>query len=304
MRITLRQLGVFVAIARYGTVTRAAQELNLTQSAASMALADLETQLDCLLFDRAGKRLQLNDLGRQLLPRAMTTLAHAEGIEALARGQGDQVGSLKIGASLTIGNYSMPPIIASFMREHPQSQLTLDIANTSHIIAALGQFELDIGFIEGYCHAPDLEVIPWRQDELVVFAAPSHPLAAKTDLRESDLAAAAWVLREPGSGTREVFDNAVMGRLPNLHVLLELGHTEAIQRVVSSGLGIGCASRLSLQESLDNGALVVLPTPFWNLSRQFFALIHRQKYRTFGLERFLEHCFREANALPSNWQHT
>ncbi|HEX5360727.1 MAG TPA: LysR family transcriptional regulator [Fluviicoccus sp.] len=293
MRITLKQLGVFTAVARYGTVTRAAQELSLTQSAASMALADFETQLGCLLFDRAGKRLQLNDLGRQLLPKAITTLAHAQGIEELARGQGDQVGSLKIGASLTIGNYSMPPLIASFMREHPQSQLTLDIANTSNIITALGQFELDIGFIEGYCHAPDLEVIPWRQDELVIFAAPSHPLSQQQMLIESDFNDAEWVLRESGSGTREIFDNAVMGRLSRVNVLLELGHTEAIQRVVASGLGIGCASRLSLQESLDNGALKILPTPFWNLNRQFFVLIHRQKYRTFGLIRFLEHCFRQ-----------
>lgn len=291
MRITLKQLGVFAAVARYGTVTRAAHELNFTQSAASMALADLETQLASQLFDRTGKRLQLNDLGRKLLPTVITTLAHAQSIEDIARGQDDQIGSLKIGASLTIGNYSMPSLIAAFMAEHPQSRLTLDIANTSHIITALEHFELDIGFIEGYCHAPDLEVIPWRHDELVVFSAPSHPLASKACLTEADLDHAAWILREPGSGTREIFDNAVLGRLPHLQVLLELGHTEAIQRVVASGLGIGCASRLSLQESLLNDSLKILPTPFWNLSRQFFVLIHRQKYRTFGLERFLTHCF-------------
>ena len=291
MRITLKQLAVFVAVARHGTVTRAAQELNFTQSAASMALSDFETQLNCLLFDRVGKRLQLNDLGRHLLPQAISTLTHAQEVENLAKGLGDRVGSLKVGASLTTGNYSMPPLIASFMRDHPQCQLTLEIANTSHIIASLEQFEIDIGFIEGFCHAPDLEVIPWREDELVVFAAPSHPLANKAGLTENDLGDAAWVLREPGSGTREVFDNAVLGRLPNLHVLLELGHTEAIQRVVAGGLGIGCASRLSIEESVLNRSLVILPTPFWNLRRQFFALVHRQKYRTYGLNKFMEHCF-------------
>jgi DNA-binding transcriptional LysR family regulator len=290
MRITLKQLAVFVAVARHGTVTRAAQELNLTQSAASMALSDFEGQLDCLLFDRIGKRLQLNDLGRKLLPQAINTVAHATELEELARGHGDKVGSLKIGASLTIGNYSMPPLIATFMRQHPQCQLSLEIANTSHIISALEHFELDVGFIEGFCHAPNLEVIPWQQDELVVFAAPSHPLAQKMLLTETDFADAEWILREAGSGTREVFDNAVIGRLQHIHVLLELGHTEAIQRVVASGLGIGCASRLSLSEALASNALTILPTPFWNLSRQFFILIHRQKYRTYGLERFIEHC--------------
>jgi len=290
MRITLKQMAVFVAVARHGTVTRAAQELNLTQSAASMALADFEGQLNCLLFDRIGKRLQLNDLGRKLLPQAINTVAHASELEDLARGHGDKVGSLKIGASLTIGNYSMPPLIATFMRQHPQCQLSLDIANTSHIIAALEHFELDVGFIEGFCHAPNLEVIPWQQDELVVFAAPTHPLAQKEQLNEADFADAEWILREAGSGTREIFDNAVIGRLQHLNVLLELGHTEAIQRVVASGLGIGCASRLSLSEALASRTLMILPTPFWNLSRQFFILIHRQKYRTYGLEKFIEHC--------------
>lgn len=294
MRITLRQLSVFVAVARYGTVTRAAGELNLTQSAASMALADLETQLNSQLFDRAGKRLQLNDLGRKLLPNAITTLAHAQSIEDIARGDDDQVGSLKIGASLTIGNYLMPPLIAAFLREHPRSRLTLDIANTSQIITALGQFDLDIGFIEGHCHAPELEVIPWRHDELVVFAAPAHPLAKRQELAESDFEQVDWVLREPGSGTREIFDNAVSGRLSHPRILLELGHTEAIQRVVASGLGVGCASRLTVEEGVRNGSIRILPTPFWNLDRRLFILIHRQKYRTHGLNRFLDYCMRLA----------
>ena len=227
---------------------------------------------------------------QKLLSHAINTVAHANELEAIARGHGDKVGSLKIGASLTVGNYLMPPLVASFMRQHPQCQLSLEIANTSQVIHALEQFELDIGFIEGFCHAPNLEVIPWQHDELVVFAAPSHPLAQKDTLDESDFHDAQWILREAGSGTREIFDNAVIGRLPHFNVLLELGHTEAIQRVVASGLGIGCASRLSLDEAISSGALVILPTPFWNLGRQFFALIHRQKYRTYGLEQFMNHC--------------
>ncbi len=292
MRITLKQLAVFEAVAKHGTVTRAAAELNLTQSAASMALSDFEGQLDCLLFDRIGKRLQLNDLGRKLLPHAINTVAHANELESIARGHGDKVGSLKIGASLTVGNYLMPPLIAAFMREHPQCQLSLEIANTSQIIQALEQFELDIGFIEGFCHAPNLEVMPWQSDQLVVFAAPTHPLAQQQNqqaLTETDFQDAQWILREAGSGTREVFDNAVIGRLHHIHVLLELGHTEAIQRVVASGLGIGCASRLSLDEAIQSQTLTILDTPFWNLNRQLFILIHRQKYRTYGVECFIKH---------------
>lgn len=297
MRITLKQLAIFEAVAKHGTVTRAAAELNLTQSAASMALSDFEGQLNCLLFDRIGKRLQLNDLGRKLLPHAINTVAHANELESIARGLGDKVGSLKIGASLTVGNYLMPSLIARFMAEHPQCQLKLEIANTSQIIHALEQFELDIGFIEGFCHSPNLEAIPWQSDELVVFCAPVHPLAKKQTLgvlHENDFQDAQWILREAGSGTREVFDNAVIGRLAQVHILLELGHTEAIQRVVASGLGIGCASRLSLDEAMQTGTLTILNTPFWSLKRQLFMLIHRQKYRTYGIECFIQHTIDKA----------
>lgn len=290
MRITLKQLEVFIAVAQEGNVTRAAGQLSITQSATSMALADFETQLGRKLFDRVGKRLQLNDSGRLLLPKAIDTVARAAEIENIAASDADLIGKLKIGASLTIGNYVMPGLIGSFMRAHPGSHLQLDVGNTRQIVQQLEQFHIDLGFIEGFCHEPDIEVIPWCEDELVIFAAPDHPLAHKPKLNETDLSEADWILREPGSGTREIFDNAVLGRISKLNLLMELSHTEAIQRVVESGIGISCSSRLTLSDALARGSLVELKTPFLDLKREFFILVHRQKYRTQGLEQFLDYC--------------
>lgn len=289
MRITLKQLEVFIAVAQEGNVTRAASQLSITQSATSMALADFETQLGRKLFDRVGKRLQLNDTGRLLLPKAIDTVARASEIESLA-GHSDIMGNLRIGASLTIGNYVMPRLIGSYMRQHPGSKLQLKVTNTRHIVQELQQFHIDIGFIEGFCHEPDIEVTPWCEDELVIFAGPDHPLASKKNVTEADLSEAEWILREPGSGTREVFDNAVLGKISKLNLLMELSHTEAIQRVVESGIGISCSSRLTLVEALQQGTVVALNTPFLNLKREFFILVHRQKYRTQGLEEFLGYC--------------
>ncbi len=290
MRITLKQLEVFIAVAQAGNVTRAAETLSITQSATSMALADFESQLGRKLFDRIGKRLQLNDAGRLLLPKALDAVARVADIEHLAASDNALIGPLRIGASMTIGNYMMPGLIGSFMQQHPGARLTLEVANTRHVIQALEQFQIDLGFIEGFCHEPDIEVIPWHRDELVVFAAPSHALARKKTVTEDDLAAADWILREPGSGTREVFDNAVLGQIQHINLLLEFGHGEAIKHAVASGIGIGCASRRTLEDAFRTGSVVPLKTPFLNLERELYLLIHRQKYRTCGLEAFVAHC--------------
>lgn len=290
VRITLKQLEVFIAVAQSGNVTRAAESLSITQSATSMSLSDFETQLGRKLFDRVGKRLQLNDAGRLLLPKALDAIARIQEIEAMAASDAPLIGQLRIGASLTIGNYMLPGLIGSFMRTHAGAHVTLDVANTRHVIQALEHFQIDVGFIEGFCHEPDIEVIPWCRDELVVFAAAGHPLALQQHITPDDLAATDWILREPGSGTREVFDNAVLGRIPRLNLLMEFSHTEALKRAVETGIGIGCASRRTLEESLARGSVVVLPTPFLNLERELYMLIHRQKYRTQGLDAFLAHC--------------
>lgn len=290
MRITLKQLEVFIAVAQLSNVTRASETLNITQSATSMALSDFESQLGRKLFDRIGKRLQLNDTGRLLLPKALDAVSRVADIEQMATSNAALIGPLRIGASMTIGNYMMPGLIGSFMRAHPGAQLTLEVANTKQIIQALEQFQIDFGFIEGFCHEPNIEVLPWRRDELVIFAAPSHALAQKNSITENDLAEADWILREPGSGTREVFDNAVLGKIHRINLLLEFGHTEAIKHAVESGIGIGCASRRTLDDALRTGSVVALKTPFLNLERELYVLIHRQKYRTQGLEHFLAHC--------------
>ncbi|HCT39820.1 MAG TPA: LysR family transcriptional regulator [Moraxellaceae bacterium] len=301
MRITLKQLEVFIAVAQSGNVTRASESLNITQSATSMSLSDFETQLGRKLFDRVGKRLQLNDSGRLLLPKALDAIARVSEIESIASSDAALIGQLRIGASLTIGNYMLPGMIGSFMQHHPGAQVTLDVANTRHVIQALEQFQIDVGFIEGFCHQPDIEVIPWCRDELVIFAAPAHPLASARTIAADDLAAADWILREPGSGTREIFDNAILGRISRLNLLMEFGHTEAIKRAVETGIGIGCASRRTLEDALAAGSVVVLPTPFLNLERELYLLIHRQKYRTQGLEAFLDHC-RKAVTSPAHTQ--
>ena len=289
MRYTLRQLEVFLAVARRQSVSHAAAELAMSQSAVSSALADLENQFDIQLFDRVGKRLQLSGLGRALQAQAQALHERALGLEDAFASQ-SAFGLLRIGATLTIGNYVTLPLIARFMREQPGARATLEIANTAEIARKVANFEIDIGLIEGELHDPELEITPWRDDELVVFCAPDHVFAKKKALRDSDLRAALWVVREPGSGTRQAFEHAMRGLLPELQIALELQHTEAIRSAVEAGFGVGCVSRLAVSDAFRAGTLVPCHVPQRDFRRKFYFVLQRRKFRGAALQRWLELC--------------
>lgn len=289
MRFTLRQLEVFLAVARTQNISRAAEALAMSQSAVSGALSDLEQHFDVRLLDRIGKRLQLNELGSLLRPQVEALLEHAREVERALQRHAD-IGLLQIGATLTIGNYLAVGLMARFMNEQPGAKVTLDVANTAEIVSKVVNYELDLGLVEGELRHPDLEIEPWREDELAVFCAPEHPLAGKTALTDDDLRAATWILRESGSGTRQCFDRGMQGLLPELNVLLELQHTEAIKRAVEAGLGVGCVSTVALREAFRRGSLVPLPVPHRSFRRHFYLVVHKQKYRSAGMLRWLALC--------------
>ncbi|HET6280490.1 MAG TPA: LysR family transcriptional regulator [Polyangia bacterium] len=289
MRYTLRQLEVFLAVARDESVSRAAETLAMSQSAASGSLADLERQFDVRLFDRVGKRLQLSAFGRSVRVRAQAVLEQAADLERALEDR-KVLGQLRLGATLTIGNYLAVPLIARFMREHEGVDVTLALGNTEEIARQVTNFEIDVGLIEGEIEQADLEVTPWRRDELVVFCAPEHPFANKRTLKDDDLRGAAWILREQGSGTRQTFDRAMRGLLPELHIALALQQTEAIRGAVAAGLGVGCLSRIALAEAFARGTLKPCSVPHRNFGRQFFFLLHKQKYRSAVIAEWLQLC--------------
>ncbi len=288
MRITLRQIEVFAAIARTENVSRAAEALSMSQSAASSALVELERQFDCPLFDRIGKSLRLNSTGRGLLAQAEDMLARAADIEGYLAG--GVLGPLAVGATLTIGNYLATLVVAEYLRLHPASKIQLHVANTHRIVEQLTRYELDIGLIEGEANDPDLLLEPWLDDALVVFCAPHHALAALDEITPAQLTEQKWIVRERGSGTRALFDRVITRALPDLHIQLELEHTEAIKRAVESGLGVGCLSRLALREAFRRGSLIEIKTPQFDLRRRFYFACHRQRHVSPAAQTFLALC--------------
>lgn len=202
-RLNLRQLEVFLATARGGSTRAAADRIARSQSAASTSLAELEAALGVELFDRIGRRLLLNENGRALLPKAQALVEQAAEVQALFTDE--HAAPLLVAASFTIGEYLLPSLVAQWTQQHPKSQIHLRIGNTSEVIAAVAALDVDIGFVEGSQTHSDLVVRPWLDDEMVILAAPGHPLANRCATARQ-LADATWVLREHGSGTRQIAD--------------------------------------------------------------------------------------------------
>ncbi|GAB3045958.1 LysR family transcriptional regulator [Stenotrophomonas tumulicola] len=287
MRLTLRQLQVFVAIADEGSTHAAGLAVALSQSASSAALQELESHFGTPLFDRIGRRLVINGHGRALLEPARVLLANAAGLERqLASGHEAGRGMpqrLLLAASTTIGNYLLPPRIAALLRQVPKAEVDLRIDNSAGVVAAVQQLQVDAGLIEGPCHARGLQVLPWQQDPLVVVAAVDAPprwtLAA--------LRRARWLLREPGSGTREVVDQLLLPHLQGFGQSLQLGNTEAIKQAAIAGLGLACLSRHAVEDALALGHLQVLATPLPALRRQLWLVRHPGKRWLPGLDALL-----------------
>jgi DNA-binding transcriptional LysR family regulator len=302
MRYTLRQLQVFLSVARHQSVSQASLELAMSQSAVSGSLSDLEDQFEIALFDRIGRKLQLSALGAALRPQAEALLAQAEELER-AFAQQDVPDLLRVGATLTIGNYVVAPLIARFVRENPGAQVQLDVANTAVIARKVENFEIDVGMIEGELAHAELDVQACGGDELSVFCARSHSFAAKRSLSDADLCAAEWIVRESGSGTRQTFDRAMHGILSQLHLRLELQHTEAIKSTVAAGLGVGCVSAIAIAEEVKRGQLVACPVPGRDFRRQFYSVLHKKKHRSANLERWLSLLQDNAAAVSGSLPH-
>ena len=306
LRLSLRQLQIFAAVARLGSTTSASDDLALSQSATSAAVNELERLLSMKLFDRVGKRLQLNDNGRALLPRAVALLDGAAAIERMSSDGLAQAQALRIGTSTTIGNYVLPRLLGRFLGAATLAQADswrsrCAIANTEAICESLAAFELDVGLIEGSCHLPALHARPWLRDGMVLVAAPKVRAqllrggATRVGVRE--LRESTWLIREPGSGTRQATDELL---LPHLHAYrrsLELGNSEAIMRAAAEGLGIACLSHWVVADLIRLGKLCRIPSTLPPLVRQCYLVVHRDKHSTPALEHFIDLAMSEVQTL-------
>jgi len=283
--MTLDQLRIFVAVAEREHVTRAAEALNVTQSAASGAIAALEMRHDIKLFHRVGRGIELTDAGKLFLTEARAVLARAASAElALSEYGGLKRGNLRLVASQTIAGYWLPERLAVFHARYPQVELSVALANTEGAAQCVLDGDAELGFIEGSIDVPALAHWQIGADRMLLVG--RAPVEAVTD---AWLSAAPWVMRERGSGTRSTFEAAIRDRGLDpraLNVVLTLPSNEAVLAAVRAGVGYAVLSQLVVAPAIEARALHALP--FDLAARPFSGLRQKERYRSKAADALLE----------------
>jgi DNA-binding transcriptional LysR family regulator len=288
--MTLEQLRVFVAVAERQHVTRAAEALNLAQSAVSSAIAALESRHELKLFNRVGRGIELTQAGTLFLVEARAVLARAELAElALSELGGLKRGTLIVQASQTIASFWLPRHLVAFRRAYPGIDIRLSIGNTAEVAVAIHTGVAELGFVEGEVVDPVLISRPVARDQMIVVVGPEHPWIGRENVTPRELTDTEWVLREQGSGTRSAFDQALIGfgvAPSSLRVPLELPSNEAVRSAVEAGMGATAISASVAVPSIEAGLLYQVPLKLPD--RHFDVLHHGERHLSRVAERLLQ----------------
>jgi len=271
-------LRTFLTVEKHLNYTHAARELLLSQPAVSRQIRQLERELGVRLFEQLGKRLYLTDAGKTLSRGSSRFLGGLDRIrESLAPYRDAQRGSLRLGASTTPGLYLLPPVLGRFHGAHPDVDIAYRVENSRRIEDALLANEIDLGFVGTRLANAELVHEPVADDEIVFFAAPSHPLAARKRLAVGALRDASWVAREQGSATRKAVEGRLQRSRVNLAGAVVLSSPEAVKALVAGGFGISFLSIYALREDMERGKLVKLPLAGFRVERKIHAVRHKDK---------------------------
>lgn len=283
MKITLRQMEIFLNVVVSGHLTNVAKDMKLSQSAISMSIKELETILGRPLFDRINKKLVLNEVGRTFYKEVDPVFKRLADIEYEFKNS-ENKGMIRVGASTTIVDYLMPTIICSYMSAYPDVKITLKEGNTKEIAEMIKEGSIDIGFVEGLVSGVDIIKEKIGVDELVVVTAEQN-LCRQCHMDE--LVKKRWILREEGSGTREVFLEYIKERVEELNIFLELGHTESIKSILMNHECLTCISKISVENELKEGKLFRVPVKDFECKRDFLMIYHKDKYHSALFEKFV-----------------
>ncbi|CAD0186788.1 HTH-type transcriptional regulator GltC [Ruegeria sp. THAF57] len=276
MRIDLRQLEMFEAIERYGSLTLAAEALNVTQPAISLQMQKLEAQVDLALLERAGRGVKITEAGEEVLHQARRINRVLDDLrENLRHFKGVQKGVLRI-AVVSTANYFIPDYLARFRKNHPGVEIDFRVANRDNILEMLASNESDLAITGQPPDDSDLIARRFKDNPLVVIAPPDHPLAGRTDLEPSELAQYPFVVREPGSGTRAAMERAFREHGLECQTSCVLSSNEAVKHAVQAQLGLAVISGQTTELETETQRLTLLDCRKLSLKRTWYVV-----YRSF-----------------------
>jgi len=290
--MTLRQLEIFLAVAREKSFSLAAKKIHLSQPTLSEHISELESELGKLLFFRSGRHrvVTVTEAGRVFEGFAARAVSAVEGArQALADLDGLAHGSLLIGASTTPGLYVLPAIVAAFRAKYPGVDVKLQIANSQTIEGRVRERELDLGIVGGHALRPGEECLAaGMRDELVLIVPPGHAWARRRDIAPASLADQPLLIREEGSATRSVTERALQQARVKFRVAMELDHTEAIKQGVMAGLGVAFVSVYAVSGEIATGRLRALRLQGVPMRRHFHVIHHEARRVTASARAFME----------------
>ncbi|MCC2656612.1 MAG: LysR family transcriptional regulator [Panacagrimonas sp.] len=287
--MNLNHLSIFQAVAASGSVSAGAQRLQISQSAVSKQLGDFEHALGVTLFERLPRGVRLTEAGRLLQGYANNLVALEADAESAIRDLKLGVrGRLRIGASRTVGAYLMPALLARFRRRHPDVEIFLQVDSTGAIEQRLIASDLDIGFTEGIVGSELLDYRVFDRDELVLIAAPGHPITRTNPAPLSAVVQQPLLMHEVGSGTRAVTEKAFSSRRIALRPSMTLASTEAIKHTVATGVGIAVLSISAVRTELAAGTLKVVRMKGLTIDRPLYRIQRKGVWSSPSLQALVE----------------
>lgn len=298
--MTLRHMKIFCALCdAVCNTTKAAGHLNMTQPAVSLAIKELEQYYGIVLFDRIGRRLQITSAGENFLQYARRITAQFDDMEREMRNW-DSAGILRVGASLTIGSQFLPHYVKAFSRRQPGTQIQVIVSSSDTLEQALMSNQLDFALIEGISHNPAMHMEEYMEDRLSIIASPQSGFRQDQVLPLDQFCRQPFLLREPGSGTREVFDRAAEAVGIYIRPIWESSSNTALIHAVVNGLGLAVLPQRMVQGALERGLVVSIGAEGIDLRRSFYIIHHKDKYLTPTVRAFLDLCrtYRMEEPLP------
>ncbi|MDK2919414.1 MAG: hypothetical protein PWQ37_2147 [Candidatus Petromonas sp.] len=293
-----RKLRIFYEVAVKLNMTEVAKKLYISQPAVSQTIKEIEEEFGVKFFDRIGRKLYLTYEGKVFLNYVRRILnLYDECSKTIKDIKGLKKGKLKIGASTTIGIYILTDIIGKFTKKHKEVDTSITIENTKIITDMILENKIDFAFVEGPVYSDEIIVEKFCNDELVFITPPDHPWSKLKSIDMKKIAEEKIIMREQGSGTREIVENVLNTNGIHYKVDFELGNIEAIKKAVEAGLGISCISKRCIKKEVEDGRLAVIRLKRIRIIRKLNLIYHKDKYLSNLFNEFINFAKKETVAI-------
>lgn len=286
--MTLRHMNIYVCVFRHSNITKAAGELHLAQPSVSLAVKELEDYYGVRLFERIGRRIYPTECGKEFYEYALHIVSLFEEMEQKIRNW-DTLGTLRIGASITIGTHILPALIRRYQPLYPDLRVEVSVRQSAFIEQSILESSIDIGLIENTPEDPELRCIPFMGDSLCAITAPDHPLTESAEVTLAQMAEYPFLMREKGSAGREILDACFSLDHLSVRPLWESASTQAIVRAVSEGLGVAVLPYLLVKKEIEQQTVKELRLSH-PLNRSLNIIFHKNKFLTENMKAFIRLC--------------